>query len=278
MTWIPFMWSSDTLFGRRMERLAIFLRGKVLPIGKEGAFQFDLGAPRSVIYGNAFDPDVLDGHTTGKTAILNGREVPVLDLSISVGDVAIEEPLLLRDFGEGEIEGLPIIGTVGADLVDGRILICDFPNRRLAVLDSLPEGLVSGLHFTEMKRAPDGHMLLRAKVGGRETYVMYDSGSSIFGLLTTREIWETLTNGEITDSFRITAWGKVYTVYGGRMKGRILLGGEPLPVEVVHYVSMPGFGDFLKRNGAVGIVGNRPFWNGTIVLDNVRGRFGLSVR
>ena len=275
IAWIPFVWSSDTLFGRKIDRLAIFLRGKVLPPGKEGAFQFDLGAPHSVIYGNAFNSNFLDRHTTDRTATLNGQEVPVLDLSISVGDVVVKDPVLLRDFGEGEIDGSPIIGTVGADLVDGRILIVDFPNQRIAVIDSLPEGFVKETHFVEMSRTPGGHLLVRVKVGGKETYAMYDSGSSIFGLLTTREIWDTLTDGEVIDSFRITAWGKVYTVYAGRSKVRITLAGETLRVDTVHYVNMEGLENFLKQANAIGIMGNRSLWDRTVVVDTKGGRFGV---
>ncbi len=275
IAWIPFVWSSDTLFGRKIDRLAVFLKGKVFPSGKEGAFQFDLGAPRSVIYGNAFNSDFLDRHTTDRTATLNGREIPVLDLSIAVGDVVVKDPLLLRDFGEGEIGGLPIIGTVGADLIDGRILIVDFPNQRIAVVDSLPGEFMRKTHFTEMIRASGRHLLVRVKVDGKETYAMYDSGSSIFGLLTTREIWDTLTDGEVIDSFRITAWGKVYTVYAGRSRVGITLAGETLRVDTVHYVEMEGIGNFLRRTNAIGIMGNRSLWDRTVVVDTKGGRFGI---
>lgn len=273
--WIPFIWSSDTLFGRELKRSAIFLKGKIIPLEKEGSFQFDLGAPRSVIYGKAFEPNSLEKFVTDKTATLNSQEVPVLNLTISVGDLSVTSPALLKDFGEGEIDGSPIVGTVGADLVDGRILIVDFPHQRIAVVDSLPEVFVEKTRFAELTRTPRGHLFVRVEVNGKETLAMYDSGSSIFGLITTREIWEDLTDGEVIDSFKITAWGKVHTVYAGRGKAKITVAGEPIRVDTIHYVDMEGLGDFLRQANAIGIMGNRPMWDRTIVVDTKGGRFGI---
>jgi len=277
MQWIPFLWSSDEIDGRKFERSAMFLQGRVEPLSVEGVFQFDLGAPHSVLYGRSFPEDALKPFISSKTVRFNGKEIPFVSVSITFPSAKVKDPVLLEDFGgDEEIEGQRILGTVGIDMVEGKVLIIDFPEERLAVLPSLPDSF--NVKTAPLRRTKSGHILFEGEIDGERVNFAYDTGSSIFGLLTTREIWQQLTDGVITDSFNIYAWGRKYTVYAAKLKRKVRVAGIPLQIDEVHYVDMPGGDEFFKANGITAMVGNRPFWDMTVVLDLKEGRFGILQR
>ncbi len=255
----------------------MFLQGRVEPLGSEGVFQFDLGVPRSVLYGRSFPKDVLKPFVSSETVRFNGKEIPTVGVSITFPSAKVKDPVLLEDFGgDEEIEGQRILGTVGIDMVEGEVLIIDFPKERLAVLPSFPDGLNVGT--APLKRAKSGHILFEGEIEGEKVNFAYDTGSSIFGLLTTREIWQQITDGVITDFFNIYAWGKKYTVYAAKLKREVRVAGVPLRINEAHYVDIPGGDEFFKANGITAMVGNRPFWDMTVVLDLKAGTFGILQR
>ncbi len=277
MQWIPFLWSSDEIDGRRFERSAMFLQGRVEPLNAEGVFQFDLGVPYSILYGRSFPGDALKPFGTSRTVRFNGRQIPIVDVSITFPTVKVEDPALLEDFGgDEELEGYRILGTVGINMVEGKVLIIDFPRKRMAILPAIPDTL--NVKLAPLKRTRSGHIVLEVEMDGQKVNFAYDSGSSIFGLLTTHEIWQRLTDGVITDSFNIYAWGQKHTVYAAKLKRKVSIAGVPLQIEEAHYVDIPGGDEFFKANGITAMMGNRPFWNMVVILDLKEGRFGILKR
>ncbi len=283
ISWIPFRWIEDDIGGRRFEKAGMFVMGELSEVGLSGLFQFDLGAPSSVLYENDV-ADVLDALRNrinpDRHIVLNGVEYPVVHTRLMVGDqVQIENIGLLEDFGGGKEDitedGVRVLGTVGADIVDKKCLIIDFPQARLAIMDEAPAAFIERAAFVPLQRSPAGHVLLPVTINGEAKRVLFDTGSSIFELLTDKEQWATITEGKVVDTLDVSVWGSKQTVYGGVVKAAISLGEVPLGIHTAYRNDLDQYVEFDRQHNLMGVMGNAPFWNDVIILDFSQNRFGL---
>ncbi len=281
--WLPFQWSHQGPDGQYLQRAALFVPG-ALPTagGLSGWFQFDLGAPTTVLYGQAFTPEQRERLQAQpqrpRPAIFNGQEVPVLEMPVRFGPWEVSPVIWLADFGDDEPmpDGRPVLGTVGSDFAREHVLAVDFPGERLTRMDTVPTNWEAAAHWTPMRLTEHGHVLIQVEVDEEPHWVMFDTGSSIFEFITSDALWHTLCHGQVTKTLRITAWGEALDVLGGPVRAQFTLAGQPLPVRTAYYYrNMPGWDAFQERFGFLGLMGNAPFWERVIVLDFPHGRFGI---
>ncbi len=272
---IPFVWSPLEVSGRTIERAAILLEATLPGLNMEGYLQFDLGIPRTVIYARAFSEEMLQPYRLSQTEHLLGKDRPVLDLSVEIGAYSLSHPLLLEEQESGEYAGRPILGSLGADAVRHAVLVLDFPHQRLALLDRLPDAWKSDGFFAPMEIDTSGRPVLYAQHHGRTVRLLYDTGSSPFGLLTSRDRWAQLTDGKVTETLNVPSWGNVVHIEGARLQHPLRVGSLNLSVDTVYVVDMPGLKVVLDRMHALGITGNRPFWEHILILDFLEQRWGV---
>jgi len=282
VTWHPFRWEGAQLGNRFFPHAAIFISGSLPTLdGLSGWFQFDLGAPTSVLYGRAFSPEQrahVEAHPhPPKPVMFSGQEVPLLHVPIRVGPWEVEPVIYLEHFGDTDAmdDGRPILGTVGCDLVREHILVIDFPGQRLSRLETLPPAWEKQTHWAPLRLSQHGHVIMQITVNGAPRWAGYDSGSSLFHLLTAPKQWQELSTGEVTESFPISAWGKSVEVHAGPSHAAFALGGQPLPVPIIHYLEGEAQQRFLEQNDLIGILGNAPFLENALILDFPRDRCGL---
>ncbi len=282
ISWIPFRWEGAHLGERYFPHAAIFLPGRLPALDDlTGWFQFDLGAPTSVLYGAS-----LNAALRARVAALprephparfNGQPVPLVRLPLRVGPWEISPLIYLQDFGEQDLadDGQPLLGSVGGDLVREHILVLDFPNQRLALLEALPPTWEAQIAWAPLRLTEHGHVVLQIEVDGARRWAMFDSGSSLFHLLTDPLQWQQLTTGEVTERFPIAAWGQAKEVCGGPARRAFSLGGQPLSVPVVHYLEGEDERRFLEAHDLIGLLGNAPFLQVGLVLDFPQRRAGM---
>jgi hypothetical protein len=132
--------------------------------------------------------------------------------------------------------GEPILlGTLGADFLQTRILVLDFLHQRLAILNegaTLPATFESAANFVPLS-VSGGKLYVQLTINGRpEIDFFYDSGSSAFPLTTTRAKWQALTGrtgNEPTDEvWRVNSWGREAVMVGAPIPGDLLLGAARL--------------------------------------------------
>lgn len=283
LQWIPFRWQSARLGERDFPHAAMFLLGTLPSLdGLQGWLQFDLGAPITILYEKAFSPaqqERIGEHPhRPRPAVLNGREMPVVDLSLHIGPWSIERVAWFLGFGDDAPlpdDGRPILGTLGADWAHGHIVVLDFPNQRLSRCEALPPAWEEQARWAPLRRSAYGHVVLQITVDGTPRWAMFDTGSSLFHLLTDPYQWQQLTTGEVSETFPITAWGESMEVTGGLARARFALGGQPLAVPIIHYLEGEDRRRFLEDNDLVGILGNAPFLEHILVLDFPRQRCGV---
>ena len=176
--WIPFEWVGDTISGRFFDKLAINLPFSIEGIPHQFSSQFDLGATSTMVYGNAFVPYLeafsevaaaLD--TANKDYQIQGQSVGALKgVTFSLGDVVFSDQELLYFDGFGDTltvdsiasASVKHIGTVGPDLFQNKVLLIDFPNQRIASVDSLPTDYRDNATLVDMK-LDHGRIKLRVR-------------------------------------------------------------------------------------------------------------------
>lgn len=180
----PFYWQSQQLNDQTYPNAALLLP---FQIGRDTVFlQLDLGMAGNVLYQPALDqldPEAInqqDGTITlsGKLNQQSFREE--FQLYQSVADSQ------MRD-----LRGKPIVGLIGLKAFERHQLTLDFIHQQFSLDQAPPEK--ANLNASNINCRLAGHKLLINLKGKGSPWVIYDSGSSPFGLITDRDYWQTLT-------------------------------------------------------------------------------------
>ena len=289
--WIPFEWVGDTMGGRFFDKLAINLPFSIEGIPHRFSSQFDLGATSTMVYGNAFAPylEAFPGvaarlDTANKNSQIQGQPVGALKgVTFSLGDVVFSDQELLYFDGFGDTltvdsvasASVKHVGTVGPDLFQNKVLLIDFPNQRIASVDSLPANYQNDATLVDMK-LDQGRIKLPFSIDGTVYDFMFDTGSSLFPLMVTSEDWDQL--GDLSaaiDTIEISSWGEYYDVYGAPIDVPVTLGDYRLPEGSVYANPKDVFQQFFSEENIMGITGNAYFLGAVIVIDYRNKRFGV---
>lgn len=288
LQWIPFNWVGDSVSGKYFDKLAITIPVTLDNLPHKFNMQLDLGATTTVIYGNSIKP-YLDNYselrnkidTTLKFRIQSQTNYKFKNLTLKLGDVNFGERIIghFKEFGDDipkdsiNTKTEKHIGTIAPDLFKDKILIIDYPKRRFCVAESLPKQF-SKTQFRQYKII-DGRIKIPISINGKDEDVMFDTGSSIFALITTREKANEISSKPIVDSLKISSWGEYYMVYGQTISKTIKFGQKNLNKAIVYFDDKKGNADFYKEEGIWGITGNSYFLNNVVIIDYKNQRFGV---
>lgn len=275
-----FLWQAAR-FGDRTEPHAAL----IVPVRIEGApktlyMQFDLGAPSTVLM-----KDKLDSLTERLPGLAAGADGAVNRLVFSMGEVRAEAAnvRVVQGGSSGGIawdepDRIDIIGTVGADLLRGRVLVIDYPRNRIFVGPAAPEGLVGAGQSIPFIFTPRGVILTGMVIDGEAKNIMLDTGSSAFALLTSHEDWLAKTNGGAGEtSFPVNSWGRTLTAHVAPSGSVARFGDTTVPLGEVAY--MEGVdaaqANAMRASGMGGMTGNKLFVDRILVLDAVNSTYAV---
>lgn len=288
LQWIPFNWVGDSVSGKYFDKLAITIPVTLDNLPHKFNMQLDLGATTTVIYGTSIKP-YLDNYnelknkidTTLKFRIQSQTNYKFKNLTLKLGDVNFGERNIghFKDFGDDipkdsiNTKTEKHIGTIAPDLFENKILIIDYPNKRICITTELPKQF-SKAQFRDYK-IKEGRIKIPITINGKDEDVMFDTGSSLFALITTTEKANEISSKPITDSLKISSWGDYYMVYGQTIKSKIMYGHKQLNKAVVYFDSRKNNYDFYKEEEIWGITGNAYFLNNVVIIDYKNKRFGV---
>ncbi|PHY20828.1 hypothetical protein [Caulobacter sp. BP25] len=268
----PMRWASSK-FGDRIEpRAAVLLPIRFDRVDKTFYAQFDLGAKSTVFY--------------GKTVAAASARIPALKggpLSFAIGDVraSIAKPNVREGIGDPDIawddpKAVDLIGTIGVDLLEGRVLAVDFKGMRLTVGDAAPPDLAAKANWSPMT-LKSRWVLLDAQLEGQPTKLLLDTGSSAFALLIDKTRWSQMTTGQDAESFPVNSWGKKLMAHTAPTEARVVIGGLDTPLGDATYIegtsAMQGL--MMRATGMGGMTGNRLFFDRVLLLDAPGGRYAV---
>lgn len=276
ISWIPFQWTSDSLSGRYFEKSAIFVNIRLDDIPDTLACQLDLGSNMTILYQNPMKRyTALNSKTFFYREHLFGgkKHACVKDTKWKLGNVSVSSPsvILYEHYGDTTTTDSNIkIGTIGVDMFQDKVLTIDFPNQQFCVSDEIQD---NSTNFIPIELSSNGFIILPLKIGNKRFKCLYDSGSSLFSIITYPGHVANFSGQPDNDSFTINSWGKQVMVYSRGLNAETIIMGHSIPNEKVYTLNTVE--DFLKESKADAILGNALFWNNTIIIDFKHKRFGI---
>jgi hypothetical protein len=243
--------------------------------------QFDLGSPYSMFYHDKLKS--LAATTRGMNFMHKEDKVFVKDFSFAIGELTVtgaEIPVI--SYGKKEINwtdssAIEIIGTAGADLIEGHVIIISFPAATFYLGDTLPDSLSARASFTPLEFR-HRRIMLPVVMDEKSTSLFFDSGTSAFELLTNEKVWSAVANKDaVVQSYGVNSWGKTLTVYSVPTDHFIKFGTLDLPIKNVHRIEGTSFVQnmLMRFSGMDGMIGNKIFIDRTIIIDTRQLRFGI---
>lgn len=276
---VQFVWTEDDFGGVVEPHSSILLPVTLQTPGKTFYMQFDLGAPSSVLYHDTVM--AIQARLPVFTLVEEDQRNYAIDTQLTAGgiQISLKRARLTKSAGNGEINweddtGVVVIGTIGSDLLDGRVLTIDYPNRSLSVAATVPSDVASTpsakLDYKERR------VILAAEFEGAPTKIMLDTGSSSFALLTSESTWLRVSaGGTNARKFGVNSWGDTLTAHVADTAASIGLGGSLLPLKNVTYIEGTSVLQnlLMRMSGMSGMTGNKLLLDKTLVLDPANSRY-----
>lgn len=282
--WSSFRWASYTIGDTTLERAAMMVPFDADTLGGTYWLQLDTGADSNIwLYAGPVD-DLLrrrgvERDTTRPFAISSGRlgAHELRDMTVTVS--GFDERRVDPD------DPLPKIGTLGLGFFSTAALLIDFSERRFATMypaSAIPDWIEENASWTTIDYRNGKLFLPLALAGVNYDDFFYDSGSSIFPLITTQAIWREAT-GRIGEEETNTVWtvpsfGERVTLVGAPISGDVTMGRATLEAPLIFHLREGPESMFIENwNYRVsGMIGNELFADRyLVIIDLPHGRFGV---
>lgn len=286
--WIHFDWHGENIFGKYYEKLAMSLPLKIENLPYNFCGQLDLGATRTVLYGNSLKNYPLDLIKTkldslGEPYYLNGRKgnfIRKVNLKIDRKNFANTDLAYVYDYGD-EISkdsinssSQKLIGTVAPDLFQNKYLVIDFPNQRMRIYDELPRKYKKANFVDVLIRK--GRIKIPLTIGQKTEYVIFDTGNCLGDLLLDKETIASFTNPNeaATEFLSGKSWGQDYLVYQKKLLDPVFINNQKVPITTAQFTDSNDDVKFNREEKIIGLMGPLSFVNQIVIIDYKNLRFG----
>lgn len=283
----PIIWSYDSLSNGDVKKSAMYVPVYIKAFEQSALMQFDLGANVSGFYKKTLNllieelPEIQNQiKTTEKGRVYFENAI----ISINEGVTLHKDKFYVwNNMGHDTLpKSMPIIGTIGYDILDDYILIIDYKNERIALVKELPFELEKKVNFIENADLKKFPVILPFKLGKKKIRLLFDTGSSSAQVLTsTKRLKKMAVRREITPIDSGYSWGKLDVEYKAKfqkIEDQILYIGE-IKLGKVEVTGVESLNKMLTISGnfLYGITGNAMFENRIIVIDRKNNRFGITI-
>jgi hypothetical protein len=281
-----FYWSPAEISGRHFDKAAMYLPISLDTVSELHYSQFDLGSDATVLYQNNFKSITDYNYLKFDSLSDYNPERPLFmikDVDLNIGKINFgkRNVLGLYNYGEPIIrkKNAPVsensIGTIGADIFQNKIVVINFPNQTISVLDTTNSALENYFSFEKCK-IENKRIIVPIILNGKTHFFMYDTGSSLFPMVTSFSNWKEITNQKINDTLSITNFGNPVIMLGSNASIEINIGMNTLTDFGVYYEKDNYFDKMFEHLKCDGIIGNAFFFNKTICIDFKNKRFGIA--
>jgi len=283
-----FTWKGDTVSGRYIANIAINIPVTIDNLSYEFDMQFDLGAVTSVFYGNSIEP-YLKLHSKLRNKIdstkifyIQGeKNVKFKGVQLKLGKINYgkRDIGLFSGFGDTltvdsvKTNAIKHIGTIAPDLFQDKILIIDYPKTQICVTNKILKKYRK-INYQDFV-LESGRIKIPLEINGNREMLLFDTGSSMFSLITTKSNANQISNKIVADSLRITSWGEYHRIFGNKVTSDVKFANRKLPPTLVYYFEKPIFDDFFEQEKIWGIAGNAYFSKNILIIDYKNKKLGM---
>ncbi|WP_090024422.1 pepsin/retropepsin-like aspartic protease family protein [Chryseobacterium oleae] len=286
--WFPFSWYAAKISGKNFDKVAMLVPVKVNDLNADFTLQFDLGSDATLVYGNTIDSYYKESEIknflieSSKSTDNGGKNVyKTKGLIYHLGKLSKDNLFYKEGYGDKIAKDSLFtkkpkhIGTLGADVFNNKILIIDYPNKRMCVLDSLDNHWKKVTTFVDVK-SNNGRLHIPLTIAGKTHWFLFDTGASLFPINTNKELWTSLVDQTAkTDTIIANSWGEKVKFYGRPIKEKVYLGKRKLENDYAWYNDNKRLQEFNTTENVDGLTGNAFFVNNIIVLDFKNKKFGV---
>lgn len=248
---------------------------------------FDLGAPSSMLYRPKMDN--LGMRCAVPPMIERGGQRFALNMDIVFGESVIYAPEIEQRMTSGQPidwanpDKPELIGAMGADLIENKVVVIDYPAKKLFIGDAVPSEYSQPAQWGKLS-FENRRVLLDARIEGRDTKLWFDTGVGAGGLevLADQGIWNSLAaTGAAPEVFAANLTGHPVTLHRAKSGKQIEVAGVPLTVQHVTRAEGPGaeqsWQERIAYRGAYNNrVGGTLFADKVLVLDMKQGKVGFA--
>lgn len=277
---ITFEWKSFELNGKKYEHGAMFLPIHLDSVKKEFKMQFDLGLNVSGIYEESLKT-ILSKNPYLKSKIRIGKDYEVLKVKTKIGNYSssLDSLFIFKDYGEDKTYNeLELIGSIGANEIENKILIIDFKNTSLKILENTKLFDKEKFNFVPLEYKY-GKIFIPLSIGGKIYNYIYDTGASITPITTIdKSFFSKATSISVKlDTIKMNSWGKLATFIKTEIKVPIQLGKINIETKnkSIFYTEEEKIIETLEQVNVKGLIGNDFFIDDIIVIDLINNKFGI---
>ena len=278
---IQFEWESFELNGKKYEHGAILLPIQLDSLNKEFKMQFDLGLNVSGIYEKPLNT-IVSKYPYLKNLIKIGDDYEIIKVNTKIDhyNSTVDSLFIFKDYGDNKTyDDLSIIGSIGANELEKKILIIDFKNQTLEILKNNNELNENQYNFVPLKYKY-GKIFIPLSINGNIYNYMFDTGASITPITTIDKSFfsEVSKNSINLDTVKMNSWGKLATFIKTEIKVPIQIGEINIKSQKksIFYTEEEKIIETFNQVEVKGLIGNDFFINNIIVIDLINNKFGIS--
>jgi hypothetical protein len=273
---IAFTWQGDSLGNSWNPHAAQLIPVKLKNCPHQFYMQFDLGSPSTVFYTNKLR-DIAAKYPKALAWNDSLKKIGNITFMAGTTEILAKEANLVSlngkiDWNNNKKE---IIGTIGSDFIENRIAIINYPeNYILLSNDSTHTAGLSLTNFMFARRA----VLLPATLRGKKLMLYFDTGSSAFELLTSKETAVSLARpGATVKQYPVQSWNSTLIANTLPTNDSIMIGQQTIPLVATTYIDnvKQTMIDQMLKMGIGGMTGNKLFLDCVLVLDTKNKKFGV---
>lgn len=241
--------------------------------------QFDMGHPTTELYKLSLDEinkkfhnipyQNKDNFFYSFKFLLNSSEITADKIEILNGGYT--------NINWSDSTSIILIGTIGSDIIENKVLTIDYPTKTISIEESISTDDAKKNDFKSFK-FKYRRILLPAIINNEEKDIYFDTGSSMFELITDKEDWLTLSKKTSPiRTYKINSWGKLLTVHSISTDKTIQFNSTILPIKTVTYFDYPFplIKFAYKLIGVGGMTGNKLFIKNKIIIDTKNLKFAI---
>jgi hypothetical protein len=276
LPWFPFTWNGNFINGKWIDKLAI-----VLPFGASGGWreinviQLDTGCDVTF-----FDNEnYTDEHKISKEELKKMLLAKIDSFTIQSFFIDMDKKLC-RQFSCDSITARNVdhrsVGVIGSDLFENKILIIDYPNTKMCIVDSIESEFLNQFYTIDLKILSKWPVI-PFTIDGVEKWLMFDTGSSKFDIYSSKTNWDKFVDKTMpVDTFGpANSWGTPLTFYGLPIKVTCKIGKQDYSRCKFWYSDNDRPQKVCETVNLFGITGNSLFWDKTIIIDYKNKLFGM---
>jgi hypothetical protein len=274
-----FEWAGDSLGKYYEPYIAMVFPTKFEDVANKFTFQFDTGAPTSTIRGNVLQSLIDYGLDIEIVRVEGQRFVKEIDITLGDNRTTLRMLRISENYGAKanlkETDQDLNLGTIGSDFIDQHISLIDFKQQFMQITKERAQWMSDLPPFYDFD-FEGRRLMLPCKIGKKNLKLFYDSGSSSFGLITTKNRFNRYTSkDEPVIQLDANRRGSAIPIVHKLSDQAIEIGGQNISLRRVSYVDM--YAKFQRlitpftRIG--GWMGNLPFLDHAMIIDTKTEQF-----